>query len=855
MPAKNIVVIRSRNAYNAADEFWQGPPVAVITDARDLGVQLYANDSGSMYFTLPVDHPVLPLIDPLNQHYVIQRWNGSSYDTIQSGFITDYDASSNEVVISGVDYMATLNKYYTPLHGPELGAKAIPNTDLTVIGTNITPKSVIDLALAKDRLKASESYAVATVNSSYPDAGKISVYSGAARTSLVPSGTKDALTVTYEEDPVGVKTGTVILSGCVYIFRAIYGSSSTYDTFQDGETGEIIEGNFSLGTSSSAKGKVGFIVSSSPGGPLAKVEYDLYVAAGSLDIGMSNSTPLNFSVKLRPVSNYNSSNEVHSTTSSTNLNRTMSILSEGVSYEFYVTPYYYGNLSPAPVTPAGGTAGTGNVDYNQYIWGQTTRAPESTFTAGLQTNAINEAYADLFDLNDPGNILDRSSDYPAIVTTITSALSDNATSVSPTGVTGYWKIYTMAAAVAPNVAVGDTVTVAGNSVASFNGNFQISSFSSDRKTVYVVESSPPASPIVLIGTGGTMTKASLDCKPLIQFMSIEHLGTPTTTKHPYVTAGQGPVDFMRELADIEMGSRISNEKVIFNFYGVPSASPNGKKLSVHYSVSPEPQATLIYPGQIKDFNVTNKRSMRVTSSRVIPTTDFLIGSSTEGTSGAKTKGAVQVAAGATVSTPALPTVTTQGGFLSATAASNFAQGIINDYGSDADTQTIRVSLRTEQFGPIGVSGTPKLGETVRVVIRRKNATVGGDELSGLYNVGGMQWVAKVDGAENLSLDLVKPNKFKGPAITWEQKPASTPAPTASPYVGRKPGTSPEPDNTPSSYTPDMSDPLNAGANPMPGRGGAYDNAAYVRAKNISKNAGGNRVGLPKNVVTTKRNNL
>ena len=762
MAAKNIVVIRSRNAYNAADEFWQGPPVAVITNARDIGVQLYANDAGSMYFTLPVDHPVLPLIDPLNQHYVIQKWNGSSYDTIQSGFITDYDASANEVVISGVDYMATLNKYYTPLHGPELGAKAIPNTDLTVIGTGITPKSVIDAALTKDRLKASEGYAVATVNSSYPDAGKISVFSGAAKTSAIPSGTKDALTVTYEETSSGsgIKTGTVILSGCLYIFRATYGSSSTYDTFQDGETGEIIEGNLSLGTSSSAKGKVGFIISSSPGGPLAKVEYDLYVAPASLDIGMINNVPLNFSVKLRPVSNYNSADEVHSTTSSTNLNRNMSILSEGVSYEFYVTPYYYGNLSPASKTPAGGTAGTGNVDYDQYIWGQTTRAPESTFTAGLQTNAINEAFSDLFDTTDPGNVLERDSDYPGI---------------SPAPV------------------------------------------------------------------------------PLIKFMSIEHLGTPTTTKHPYVTAGQGPVDFMRELADIEMGSRQNGEKVVFNFYGVPSASPDGKKLSVHHSVSPNPQATLIYPGQIKDFNVTNKRSLKVTSARVIPTTDFLIGSSTEGSSGAKTKGAVKNSTGLTTASPALPTVTSQGGFLSATAAGNFAQGIINDFGEDVDTQTIKVSLRTEQFGPIGVSGTPKLGETVRVVVRRKNVTVGGDELSGLYNVGGMQWVAKIDGTENLSLDLVKPNKFKGPAITWEQKPASTPAPTPSPYVGRQPSTGTTPDNTPSSYNPDMSDPLNAGAKPMPGRAGAYNNAAYVRARNSSNNAGGNKVGLPRNATTKSRN--
>jgi len=680
VPAKNIVVIRSRNSYDSADEFWQGAPVAVITDARDIGVQLYANDGGSMFFTLPVDHPALPLIDPLNQHYVVQRWNGSSYDTIQSGFITDYDASANEVVINGADYMTTLNKYYTPIHGPELGAKAIPNTDTTTI-LSTTPSAIIAAAVSKDRAKSSEGYAVSSTDSTYKNVGKISAYSGAAQSSTNPSGTRDAITVAYEEVS-GVKTGTVILSGALYIWR-----SSTANTFQEGETGKLIEGNFSIGTSSSDKGKIGFIISSNPGGPLAKVEFDVYIAVSSLDIGYTSGGygALNFSVKLRPVSNYVSATEDHT---GSDLNRTLSILSEGVSYEFYVTPYYEGNLSPSDAT----------ADFDQYIWGATTRAPESTFTAGLQTNTIRDAFDDLLDPNDPANILDRSDDYP---------------SISPAPV------------------------------------------------------------------------------PLIKFMSLEHLGTNTTTKHPYVTAGQGPVDFMRDLADIEMGSRSNGEKVIFNFYGVPSASPDGKKLSVHHSVSPDPQATIIYPGQILDYNVTNKRSAKVTSARVIPTTDFLIGSSTEGSSGSKTKGAVKnPASGITSSSPALPNVTSQGGFLSADAAGNFAQGIINDFGEDADTQMIKISLRTEQFGPIGVAGTPKLGETVRVVVRRKNVTVGGDELSGLYNVGGMQWLAKIDGTERLALDLVKPNKFKGAAITWERKP--NPAPEPSNDTPPQPGTPPPP---------------------------------------------------------------
>jgi len=736
MAAKNVVVIRQRNAYNAADEFWQGSVVAVIKDARDIGVQLSANDNGSCYFTLPVDHPALPLIDPLNQHYVIQRWNGSSYDTIQSGFITDYDASANEVVISGVDYMTTMNKYYTPIHGPELGAKAIPNTDETSILTSPakTPKSVIAEAVTKDRARASEGYAISSTDSTYANVGKISSYSGAAQSSANPTGSRDSVTVAYEEVS-GSKTGTVIISGALYIWR-----STVANTFQEGETGKLIGGNFSIGSSSSSKGKIGFIISSNPGGPLAKVEYDLYEAGSSQDIGLTTNVPLNFSVKLRPVSNYDSATEVHNLTTSTNLNRTMSILSEGVSYEFYVTPYYLARLTP---TDATGT-------YSQYVWGQTTRAPESIFTAGLQTNTIQKAYADLVNLADPANILERDDDYPGIT---------------------------------------------------------------------------PA-PV-----------------PLIQFMSIEDLGTPTSTKHPYVTAGQGPIEFMRDLADLEMSSRNDGTKVVFNFYGVPSATPDGKKLSVHHSVSPNPQATLVYPGQILDFNVTNKRSAKITSARVIPTTDFLIGASTEGSSGSKTKGSVKIVAGTTSASPALPSVISQGGFLSADAAGNYAQGIINDYGTDTDVQAIRVSLRTETFGPIGMAGTPKLGETVRVVVRRKNVTVGGDELSGLYNVGGMQWTAKIDGTERLALDLVKPNKFKGPAITWERKPNPDPEPSDTTHTPKKGnGYTPRKDND----GKDLPDPKSTA-----GQTGAFTGTSYMYSgtsgvPRVNTYSGGNRVGLPRN---------
>jgi hypothetical protein len=70
----------------------------------------------------------------------------------------------------------------------------------------------------------------------------------------------------------------------------------------------------------------------------------------------------------------------------------------------------------------------------------------------------------------------------------------------------------------------------------------------------------------------------------------------------------------------------------------------------------------------------------------------------------------------------------------------------------------------------------------------------------------MQWTARIDGSEALSLDLVKPNKFKGPAITWEQKPTGTPEPAAKPYVGKAapkatPPPKPKTTNTPPGGSP------------------------------------------------------
>jgi hypothetical protein len=778
MARKNVVVIYDMKPYNDATPFAKNNIVAVIPDARDVGVQLYANDSGYAYFTLPVDHPAIPLIQPLQQHYSVQKWDGSAYVDIQSGIITDYDAGSNEVVVNGVDYMTALNKYYTPIHGPELGDKAIPNNDTTTIAST-TPKAIIATASSRDTGKKSEGYWVPVVDSTYPNVGKVEIYSGAPD-NVTPGtagstwGTKDKLTITYEEVS-GEKTGAVILSGCQYVWRDV---STAY--WQDGETGKTIEGNFSIGTSSTSKGRIGFLLYANPGGPLLYFYEEYYYGVSTIEIGglyAGLNAPLDFSIKLRPVSHYDAATEDH-----TGRTRTMSILTEGVSYEFYAIPFYWGNISPKD----------GSTDYNQYIWGNTTGDLDSSFTAGLQSDTLDGAITSaLSTATDPMYVLDRTADYPDTVLNVTSCYQNNyLTTVAPSGLSRYWRVFSMAGAVPLNVVPGNTVAIAGVSEAYFNGTAYITEISTDRYTIYFSETAQPTTSRT--GTGGTITKDNPVLVPIVKFASLNQVNAASsTTKHPFTTAGQGPVDFIRELSDNEMGTRVDGSKVIFNYYGVPGATADGTSLIVNHSVSSSAQATLIYPGQIKEFNVVSKLSMKTNSVRVIPTTDFLIGSSTEGASGVKSKGIVKVSS-YSATDPALPVVQTQAGFLSSQSAGNFAQGVINNYGSDADVQGISVSLRTEEYGPIGMTGTPKLGETVRVVIRRKGVAVGSDEVSGLYNVGGMQWHLRTDGHEELMLDLVKPDRFKGPGVTWESKATPSPTPTEPPTPSRAPAPAPGP---------------------------------------------------------------
>ena len=105
-----------------------GNEVAIVYDAKNIGSEVMANDEGSAYWTLPINHALINQFQPLLRHYKIERLNHvtGGYDLVGAGLLTGADVTNDEVVFSGSDYMGILNTYYTEV----LGAAADATTPL-----------------------------------------------------------------------------------------------------------------------------------------------------------------------------------------------------------------------------------------------------------------------------------------------------------------------------------------------------------------------------------------------------------------------------------------------------------------------------------------------------------------------------------------------------------------------------------------------------------------------------------------------------------------------------------------------------------------------------------------------------
>lgn len=107
----------------------RGSVKAVITDAKYIGVSAYLNEGGEMFFTLPYNHPQVNECQPLLRHYRVERWDEEDgiYRTVGNGLLQDYEASDNEVVFYGVDYLTALNQTVTDTASAISGATVTYN--------------------------------------------------------------------------------------------------------------------------------------------------------------------------------------------------------------------------------------------------------------------------------------------------------------------------------------------------------------------------------------------------------------------------------------------------------------------------------------------------------------------------------------------------------------------------------------------------------------------------------------------------------------------------------------------------------------------------------------------------------
>lgn len=93
----------------------RGSVKAVISDAKYIGVSSYLNEGGESFFTLAYNHPQISECVPLERHYRIERWDEEDavYRTVGTGLLQDYQATENETVFYGIDYMTVLNQTLT----------------------------------------------------------------------------------------------------------------------------------------------------------------------------------------------------------------------------------------------------------------------------------------------------------------------------------------------------------------------------------------------------------------------------------------------------------------------------------------------------------------------------------------------------------------------------------------------------------------------------------------------------------------------------------------------------------------------------------------------------------------------
>ena len=87
-------------------------PVALLFDAKNIGVGTQVNGSGECFFTLVNTHDQIEVIDPQKTFFRICRWDkwAGYYRVMTEGIITRKEEGRNETLFYGIDKMGMLNR-------------------------------------------------------------------------------------------------------------------------------------------------------------------------------------------------------------------------------------------------------------------------------------------------------------------------------------------------------------------------------------------------------------------------------------------------------------------------------------------------------------------------------------------------------------------------------------------------------------------------------------------------------------------------------------------------------------------------------------------------------------------------
>lgn len=142
-PPRPRILIRAVNAAGTRGPL--NPPVAIIEDAANIGGSAYHNAAGEVYFTLPATHPQVGVIEPYQVHYAVEIYHGDRWREVFAGVVTDFDATDDDVVFYGTDYLGMTDKVVDSRYNPAAidapaptGSKYTDKTITEVINDQLT---------------------------------------------------------------------------------------------------------------------------------------------------------------------------------------------------------------------------------------------------------------------------------------------------------------------------------------------------------------------------------------------------------------------------------------------------------------------------------------------------------------------------------------------------------------------------------------------------------------------------------------------------------------------------------------------------------------------------------------------